>query len=101
MAGKWAGSKRKAGLPKNWPEIREQVKERDGHRCMATMRDDTRCPEPGTDVDHIGDPHDHRLLNLQLLCSWHHDKKSSAQGNAARPKAPPLRRPGEAHPGLR
>ncbi|TDD54577.1 HNH endonuclease [Nonomuraea terrae] len=101
MSGKWADSNRRASLPRNWPEIREQVKRRDGYRCTATLRDDTRCPDPGTDVDHIGDPHVHELKNLRLLCSWHHNKKSSAQGNSARNKPPPLRRPAEKHPGMR
>jgi hypothetical protein len=101
MSGKWAGSRRREELPPDWPQIREQVKVRDGYRCKATLRDDSRCPEPGTDVDHIGDRNDHTLPNLQLLCSWHHDRKSAAQGNAARPKPPPLRRPAEKHPGMR
>jgi hypothetical protein len=102
MSGHWKGSNRRSELPPNWyTEIRPAVMERDAYRCTATLRDDTRCPEPGTDVDHIGDPHDHSLGNLRLLCSWHHNKRSSAQGNAARLRPPPLRRPSEAHPGLR
>jgi hypothetical protein len=101
MPGQWAGSNRREELPTNWyTEIRPAVLERDGYRCTAPLRDETRCPEPGTDVDHIGDPNDHSLPNLRLLCSWHHDRKSSAQGNAARLRPPPLRRPAEKHPGL-
>jgi hypothetical protein len=101
MPGQWAGSNRRAELPPNWyTEIRPAVLERDGYRCTAPLRDETRCPEPGTDVDHIGDPLDHNLNNLRLLCSWHHNKRSSAQGNQARHRPPPLRRPPEAHPGL-
>jgi hypothetical protein len=101
MAGKWQGSNRRTTLPRNWPELRQQVMRRDGYRCTALQRDEARCPEPGTDVDHIGDPNDHSLENLRLLCSWHHDRKSSAQGNAARTRPPSLRRPTEQHPGLR
>jgi 5-methylcytosine-specific restriction endonuclease McrA len=102
MSGKWAGSQRRAQLPSNWyTEIRPAILQRDAYRCTESLRDGTRCAEPGTDVDHIGDPHLHHLSNLRLLCSWHHNKKSSAQGNAARLTPPPLRRPSEAHPGLR
>ncbi|WP_068922186.1 HNH endonuclease [Planobispora rosea] len=102
MSGRWAGSNRRAELPANWyTELRPAVLKRDGYRCTETLRDETRCAETGTDVDHIGDPHDHRLENLRLLCSWHHNKRSAQQGNAARPKPPSLRRPTERHPGLR
>lgn len=101
MSGNWAGSKRRSELPSNWyTEIRPAVLERDGHRCTATLRNETRCAEPGTDVDHIGDPQVHSMENLRLLCSWHHDRRSSAQGNAARGRPPSLRRPAEKHPGI-
>lgn len=102
MPGRWAGSNRRAELPPNWySEIRPAVLKRDGYRCTATLSDDTRCIEPATDVDHLGDKHDHRLENLAAKCGWHHRKKTSAQGNAARQRQPPLRRPPEPHPGLR
>lgn len=102
MPGNWEGSNRRAQLPPNWyTEIRPAILQRDGHRCTERLRDGSRCTEPGTDVDHIGDPHNHQHDNLRLLCGWHHNKKSSAQGNAARLRPPPLRRPPEAHPGLR
>lgn len=101
MPGNWAGSRRRAELPKNWyTEIRPAVLQRDAYRCTATLRDETRCAEPGTDVDHMGDPQDHSLTNLRLLCSWHHGKRSSRQGNTARLRPPPLRRPPENHPGI-
>lgn len=83
MPGNWEGSHRKADLPLGWPEIRRQVIERDKGRCRW-IENNGRCPAPGTDVDHIGDPHDHALKNLRLLCGTHHDRRSSAQGNAAR-----------------
>lgn len=73
---------------------------RDGHRCTALLEDGTRCPAKATDVDHIvrGDNHD--LPNLRALCGWHHARKSSAEGNAARRRGPSHRRPPEQHPGL-
>jgi hypothetical protein len=36
---------------------------------------------------------------LQLLCRWHHNKKSSREGNEARPRLTE-RRPSEKHPGI-
>jgi 5-methylcytosine-specific restriction protein A len=98
----WEGSTRKARLPRNWQALRKQVMERDDYRCTATLRDGSRCAEAGSEVDHIEAMADvHTLDALQLLCSWHHAKKSSREGNAARLRPPPLRRPSEAHPGLR
>jgi len=63
------------------------------------MKDGSRCTDKGTDVDHIKPGDDHSLDNLQLLCKWHHNKKSSREGNKARPRLSE-KRPKEAHPGL-
>jgi hypothetical protein len=41
------------------------------------------CGMYGNDVDHI-DGHDDVLTNLRTLCTYHHDKKSSKQGNDSR-----------------
>lgn len=77
---------------------------RDGHRCTHTDINGARCHEPATDVDHVSPGNDHRDSNLRALCSWHHLKKSGAEG--ARAKAANLRRQdkkfrrSEAHPGL-
>jgi hypothetical protein len=98
MAGQWEGSTRASRLPHNWPQLRQLVKERDGNRCTELMRDGTRCTDQGTDVDHILPGDDHSLDNLRLLCTWHHKKKSSAEGNAAH-KHLTERRPKESHPG--
>lgn len=101
MSGKWASSRRRDQLPKDWKKIRERILARDGYRCTETLSDNSRCTEPATDVDHIERGNDHSEANLRSLCGHHHRKKSAAEGNAARPKAPPLRRPSEPHPGLR
>lgn len=101
MPGGWSDSNRRAELPPNWAsEIRPRILERDGYRCTAILRNNgRRCPDKATDVDHVGDRHDHCDENLASLCEWHHDRKSSAEGNAAR-KRISSRRPPERHPGL-
>lgn len=96
MPGAWEGGRRV--LPADWARIRRRVLERDGHRC-TWVTDGQRCSERATDVDHIGDRDDHDDDNLAGLCSWHHDRKSSAQGNAARVRRTE-RHPTEPHPGL-
>jgi 5-methylcytosine-specific restriction protein A len=95
MSGGWQGSNRRDELPSDWyTHIRPMVLERDGHRCQA-------CGRPATDVDHIGDKHDHRPDNLQALCGWCHRRKTSQQGNQSpnRTKVTEAR-PREQHPGL-
>ena len=84
MPGNWAGSTRRASLPANWATvIRPAVLARDKGRCRW-IENNRRCPCPATDVDHIADRHDHSLGNLRSLCSEHHNRRSSAQGNAAK-----------------
>lgn len=100
MAGGWAGSNRRQQLPPDWPAIRRRILQRDGHQCTALMGDGTRCPERARDVDHLGDRHDHRDENLTSKCGWHHGRKSSAEGNAARRRWS-SRRKSEPHPGLK
>lgn len=101
MPGNWAGSHRRAELPPDWPLIVDQILARDHRRCQFPDEQHPGiCGRPATDVDHIGDRHDHRPQNLQAACEWHHDRKSSAQGNAARRRWS-SRRPPEPHPGSR
>lgn len=96
MPGNWEGSTRRDTLPANWAtEIRPAVIARDKGRCRW-IQNNARCPAPGTDVDHIGYRDDHRLVNLRLLCREHHNRRSSAQGNAA--QAAWRTRNVEAHP---
>ena len=100
----WSSSQRRNELPAGWAKIRRRILKRDGHRC--THRDDygTRCSEPATDVDHIRPGSDHSDANLRSLCSYHHRKKSSAEGAAAKAKARRRHdkkfRRDERHPGL-
>lgn len=98
MTGQWAGSARRDELPDDWPERRAFVLARDGYRCRWT-EDGPRCRQRATDVDHIEAGNDHRVENLQALCSWHHGIKSSREGNAARWRVR-RKRPAERHPGL-
>lgn len=95
MSGGWQGSNRRAELPPDWyTRIRPMVLARDGHRCQA-------CGNAATDVDHIGDKHDHKPVNLQALCDWCHRQKTSRQGNLSpnRVKTNEARN-AERHPGL-
>ncbi len=91
----WEGSTRKARLPANWEsEIRPAVLERDGHQCQLRYEG---CLGVATDVDHKKRGDDHRLVNLQAACRRCHQRKSSSEGAAARPR---LSRPEEPHPAL-
>lgn len=81
----WEGSDRRDRLPPDWnTRIRPRILRRDGHRCTARHTGGAHCPEPATDVDHIIPGDDHRDENLTSLCQWHHQRKSSREGAAAR-----------------
>lgn len=95
----WEGSDRSARLPSDWRERRAIVLKRDQHRCTVLMRNGTRCTDDATEVDHIVPGDDHRLENLRAICTWHHLRKSSGEGNTARTRVT-QRRPAEPHPGL-
>ena len=85
---------RTAPLPRDWKRIRAKVLRRDGGLCQWPG-----CTEPATDVDHMGDPNDHRLEMLQSLCGWHHRRKTATEaGRSYRP--PSSKRPPEKHPGI-
>ncbi|GGY88412.1 HNH endonuclease [Streptomyces nitrosporeus] len=97
----WEGSTRRQRLPKNWPAIRRRVIRRDEGRCTALYSDGRRCELPGTDVDHIVPGDDHREANLRLLCPWHHQRKSSAEGGTAAAQVRvSVHRPKPQHPAL-
>lgn len=76
-------SSRTAPLPADWWRRRTIVLKRDGYQCTH-IREDTgrRCIEKATDVDHIGEAHDHRIKMLRSLCSWHHNQKTARQGGS-------------------
>lgn len=101
MSGGWEGSDRKSRLPDDWPLLRRIVIERAGGRCEVIKRNGKRCWDDGTDVDHKVAGDDHSLSNLQLLCAWHHARKSSREGNAAQAaQRAVLKYPIETHPGV-
>ena len=99
----WRGSTRLDRLPDDWKARRRRVLLGDGYRC-TWRHDGVRCEELATDVDHIRPGDDHDDSNLRSLCDWHHLKKSSGEGGAARAAARRrvnrrFRR-SEPHPGL-
>jgi 5-methylcytosine-specific restriction protein A len=99
MAHRWDSSDRRERLPADWTARRMRVLRRDGYRCRARDSVGVRCDAPANQVDHIEPGDDHELDNLQALCRWHHARKSSAEGAAARrPRARMTREP-EPHPG--
>lgn len=98
----WTDSNRRQRLPANWNALRDTVTKRAGGRCEAIKSSGRRCPNPGTDCDHIVAGDDHDPANLQLLCLWHHRAKSAAEGHAAaKANRDKLTRPQQKHPGLR
>lgn len=105
MTGKWSGNSatnRGEELPDDWDEIRKDVLDRDGGRCVWLLAGSgERCPNAATDVDHIGSKHVHEKWNLRSLCSAHHDKRTALQGAqeaARRRTVPPRRRRSQDHP---
>ena len=93
----WETSDRRSRLPADWRRLRRLILERDEHRCTWTDNGQ-RCRQPATDVDHVNRGDDHTPANLRSLCSHHHARKSSSEGNRARQRYT-NRRPGEAYPG--
>jgi 5-methylcytosine-specific restriction protein A len=87
-------------LPSNWQSLRKQVLARDGHQCTWLYRHTGRCGELATDVDHMAGPDNHDLSALRSLCSYHHNKVTAQQANAAR-WGERQNRPTEQHPGMR
>lgn len=78
----WAGSNRRARLPKNWRSMHERILRRDRRICHL-------CGGPGADaVDHIEAGDNHSPANLaavhQDVAPYCHRRKSSGEGHAAR-----------------
>ena len=91
MGERWAGSTRKARLPRDWHKIRLRILERDGYRCHV-------CGGPGADgVDHVIPGDDHSDANLKAI--HHHVAPCHLRKTAA--DRPRVGRPPERHPGLR
>jgi 5-methylcytosine-specific restriction protein A len=124
MPGQWADSDRRSTLPPDWAtRIQPRILARDNLQCtwLGDLDNDgrpsdyitavhlgithqllNRCPSKATDVDHIGDREDHSDEKLRSLCGWHHDRRSSRQGNTAKAKRAAQRlRPAAEHPGIR
>lgn len=100
MGGRWEDSTRKQRLPSNWQKLRLFILDRDGYRCTVIKRDGCRCWDPAGEVDHIIPNDDNSPANLAAICTWHHRRKSSIEGNEAR-RRHPASRPPEPHPGYR
>lgn len=96
----WDTSDRKARLPSDWSARRMRVLRRDGYRCQARDSTGALCSAPANQVDHVQHGDDHELANLQALCRWHHARKSSAEGAAARRPRLTRATDRERHPGL-
>jgi 5-methylcytosine-specific restriction endonuclease McrA len=96
----WDTSDRKSRLPADWSTRRVRVLRRDGYRCQARDSLGIMCGDPANQVDHIIAGTNDDYDNLQSLCRWHHARKSSAEGAAARKPRPRQRREPEAHPGM-
>ena len=95
----WEGSTRKDTLPPDWAKRRKYVLERDGYRCQHIRSDRNKaCGAFANQVDHKNQErrHDHSYDNLQSLCHWHHQRKSSAEGGRGNKRKNATPR----HPGL-
>ncbi|GAA2577515.1 hypothetical protein GCM10009862_16040 [Microbacterium binotii] len=96
----WKGSTRKSTLPADWDTtVRPRILRRDGYRCVWIRADtNSQCGDRANQVDHIDQARrwDHSDGNLQSLCEYHHQRKSSAEGGRGNRRKQPARR----HPGL-
>ena len=88
-------------LPSDWKAIVKEVWKRDGGQCRWILpKSGTRCPRPGSDVDHRYGPNRHKLEDLWLLCRTHHDRKTAKEATFGRTrykkakKRTPERQPG-------
>ncbi|AYN58550.1 HNH endonuclease [Arthrobacter phage Liebe] len=96
----WETSDRRDRLPADWTTRRVRVLRRDGYRCQARDSLGVVCGDPANQVDHKVPGDDDSYENLVSLCRWHHARKSSAEGHAARKPRATQRRAPEAHPGM-
>lgn len=70
-------------LPSDWAARCAATEARAGYRC-EDVTNGVRCPERGSDCDHIVRGDNHNLSNLQWLCAWHHKIKTAAEAAEAR-----------------
>lgn len=98
MTGRWASSNRREELPPDWASrLVPRILNRDPD-CQLQLQG---CTGMSTEVDHIGDKHDHSNGNLRGVCSPCHSKRTQAQARAAhRAHYQQVRRQPEPHPGV-
>ena len=87
--------------------VRAACLERDGHRCVAMLSDDTRCPA----TENLQAAHLKRwtpgerttVADVRTLCHWHHNRETQQEAATARlaARGPSARHPRERHPGRR
>lgn len=92
----WAGSTRRARLPKDWPARVKAVRKRDRDTCYVCGG--KRCGNRNIEVDHVQPGDDHRLENLATIGRACHSTKTSREAHANRLST---KRKAEPHPGLR
>lgn len=92
----WTTSNRKQQLPSNWQTLRVFVLERDKYQCqhldantvdidpVTGKQTGEICGRKANQVDHKVPGPDHTTENLQALCEYHHNKKSSSEGGKAK-----------------
>lgn len=98
MSGQWASSQRKHELPPDWASRTvPRILGRDPN-CRLQLKG---CTGRSTEVDHIGDRHDHSDTNLRGVCTPCHSKRTQAQAKAAHHAFyARARRAPEPHPGV-
>jgi 5-methylcytosine-specific restriction endonuclease McrA len=97
----WATSDRRHRLPRNWVDLRRQVKARANGLCEAAQHV-SQCDGIGTDCDHVTQGDDHSLTNLAWLSEPCHRAKTARETAARNERNAALkRRPTETHPGRR
>ena len=91
-------------LPADWIHRVIQVKNRAQFQCEHIMQHNLqRCPDAGTDVDHIierSDGGSDDLDNLQLLCEWHHKQKTSRHAGMKSQRLRRAKNTPKKHPGI-
>ena len=79
-----SSSRRRKELPPDWEKVRKRVLRRDNFVCQhEDVNTGDICGEYASEVDHIRRGNNHDESNLQSLCTYHHRRKSSAEGAEA------------------
>lgn len=83
MSG-WKGSNRRKELPRNWKQIRMEVRRRSRGQCEWVSPDGVRCRKAAVDVDHWVHRENHAPAFLRDLCRTHHNWKTSQESRAGK-----------------